>query len=119
MLKKLKPIVIEDSKIPVWLSKIAPIKIWAISFAFIIICRGKFTERSRRHETIHFHQQLEMLFVFQWIMYGTFYIIGRFKHGSWREAYYQNPFEREAYANDTTSGYLAERKFWAWLSYVK
>ena len=113
MLKKIKPIIIENSKIPVWLSKIAPINIWAI------ICRGNLTSASKQHEMIHFHQQLEMLFIFQWLMYGIFCVIGRFKHGSWKNAYYQNPFEREAYANELEEGYLSKRKFWAWTKHIK
>ena len=115
---KLKPVFIENSKIPVWLSYVAPIDIWALNFAFVVFCRGKLDERVRRHETIHFHQQIELLFVFQWILYALFSLIGRFKHGSWKEGYYQNPFEQEAYDQDETEGYLQERKLWAWRHYV-
>ena len=113
-----KPIIIENSKLPVWLSKFAPINIWAFSFACFVVCRGEMTEETRRHETIHYHQQIEMLFVFQWLMYGLFYLIGRFRYGSWADAYYLNPFEQEAYDNDGTKGYLKDRKPWAWVKYV-
>jgi hypothetical protein len=113
-----KPIFIENSKLPVWLSKLAPINIWAFSFAFFVVCRGKLTKETRRHETIHYHQQIELLFVFQWILYGAFYLIGRFKHGTWADAYYLNPFEQEAYSNDGVEGYLNQRKHWAWVKYV-
>jgi len=113
-----KPIIIENSILPVLFSKIAPINIWAFSFAFFIVCRGTLTEETRRHETIHFHQQLEMLFIFQWFLYGLFYFIGRFRYGSWAEAYYLNPFEQEAYSNDDTKGYLKNRKHWAWVKYI-
>ena len=118
-MKKLKPIFIENSKLPVWLSKIAPIDVWAFSAGPFVVCRGELSEKTRTHETIHFVQQLEMLFALQWILYGLFYIIGRFTKGSWKAAYYGNPFEVEAYANDLDSDYLQERKFWAWASYIK
>ena len=117
-LKKLKPIAFENSKIPVWLSAIAPIEINAISVGPFVICRNKFSDRTLRHETIHFQQQLEMLFVLQWIMYGLFYIIGRFRHGSWKEAYYNNPFELESYAKQDDEKYLKNRAFWAWRKYI-
>ena len=118
-MKNLKPIFIENSKLPFWLSKIAPIDVWAFSAGPFVVCRGELTEKTRTHETIHFIQQLEMLFVLQWILYGLFYVTGRFTKGSWKAAYYGNPFEMEAYANDQDPDYLEERKFWAWTGYVK
>ena len=118
-MKNLKPIFIENSKLPVWLSKIAPIDVWAFSAGPFVVCRGELSEKTITHETIHFFQQVEMLFVFQWILYGLFYIIGRFTKGSWKAAYYGNPFEVEAYANDLDPDYLNERKFWAWTGDVK
>ena len=118
-MKNLKPIFIENSKLPYWLSKIAPIDVWAFSAGPFVVCRGQLSEKTITHETIHFLQQLEMLFVLQWILYGLFYVIGRFTKGSWKAAYYENPFEVEAYANDLDPDYLEERKFWAWTSYVK
>ena len=118
-MKNLKPIFIENSKLPYWLSKIAPIDVWAFSAGPFVVCRGQLSEKTITHETIHFLQQLEMLFVLQWILYGLFYVIGRFTKGSWKAAYYGNPFEVEAYANDLDPDYLEERKFWAWTSYVK
>ncbi len=115
----IKPIIFENSRLPIWLSKFAPIDIWAFSFGPFIVCKGELSERVKRHETIHFYQQLELLFVFQWILYGLFYVIGRFTHGSWKEAYYQNPFEVEAYNHDEEKDYLSERKLWSWTKYIK
>jgi hypothetical protein len=55
-----KPIFVENSKIPIWLSKIAPIEIGAITLGFIVFSRGEISERTKRHETIHFQQFLEL-----------------------------------------------------------
>ena len=118
-MSRLKPIVFENNPIPVWLSKLAPIEINALSFGPFVICRGKLSEETRRHETIHFHQQLEMLFVFQWVLFGLFYIIGRFTTGSWKMSYYCNPFEVEAYNHAGEKDYLKKRKLWAWKKYLK
>ncbi len=117
-MKKLKPIFINNSKIPVWLSKIAPINIWALSFFIFVWCKGEISEKTKRHETIHFQQQLELLFVVQWILYGIFHLIGIIKFGSGKEAYRKNPFELEAYGNDLNENYLAKRKRYSWVKYL-
>ena len=115
-MKYWKPIFIENSKVPVWLSKIAPIDIWAISFGFWVWCRGEVSEATRRHETIHYQQQLELLFVGQWILYGLFYLIGLVRYKNGEQAYRENPFEREAYTytNDAHPYYLFNRKRYCW-----
>jgi len=117
-LKNRKPWFIENSKIPVWLSHIAPINIWAISFGLWVWCRGDLSEETRRHETIHFQQQLELLFVGQWLLYGLFWLVGMIMYRDGKKAYYENPFEREAYRHDKDPGYLATRPRYAWSFYV-
>jgi hypothetical protein len=117
-MSKLKPFFIENSKIPLWLSKIAPIEVEAVSFACFVWGRGALSERTKRHETIHYHQQLEMLFVLQWALYALFYVVGRLRYGSWKDAYFLNPFEQEAFDNQEDTNYLKERKLWSWTKYV-
>lgn len=112
------PVFFENSRIPVWLSKIAPINVYAFSFGLWVWCKGVMSERTKRHETIHFRQQLEMMFIFQWLLYGFFHIVGLIKYGDGKKAYYENPFEREAYSNDGNVSYLSERKHFAWVSYI-
>ena len=53
-----KPWFIENSKIPVWLSYIAPIDIGAITLGPIVISRHEMSEATKRHETIHYQQYL-------------------------------------------------------------
>jgi len=112
------PVFYEDSKLPVHLSKIVPIDVYAFSFAFWVFCRGKLNESTKVHEAVHYRQQLEMLFVFQWLLYGAFHVWGLLKYKNGKEAYYQNPFEREAYDNDRNLDYLSERKHYAWVRYI-
>lgn len=89
-------------------------------FIFVWISRlEKNEERLLRHETIHFRQQLEMGFVLHWILYVLFYVIARSKGHRHYIAYRYNPFELEAYANDTDHSYLARRKYFAWIGYVR
>ena len=113
------PLFFENSKIPVWLSKLAPIEINALSFFIFVFSRGEMDERVRRHEAIHYKQQVEMLFIFQWIMYAYFHLNGLFSGLSGKDAYYVNPFELEAYDNDEKENYLNERKAYAWIKYWK
>lgn len=112
------PLFYENSKLPVHLSKIVPIDVYAFSFAIWVVCRGEMSEKTKNHETIHYKQQLEMLFVFQWIMYGLFHLWGLIKYRNGQEAYYENPFEREAYDNDQDLDYLKERKHYSWVKYI-
>ena len=115
----LKPIIIENSRLPQWLSKLSPIDIWALSFGPFIFCRGNLSDEVKRHELIHFYQQLEMLFVFQWVLYAIFYIVGRFTAGSWKMSYHLNPFEIEAFTHAKEEDYLKKRKLWAWTKYIR
>lgn len=109
----------ENSEVPAVLSRVAPIEIYAISFGIWVWCRGLLDDRLRRHETIHYEQQLELGFIGQWLLYGIFHLAGLWKYrGDGRKAYRENPFEREAYANDRDESYLSNRKRWAWVDYV-
>ena len=112
------PIFIENSKVPVLLSYVAPINIWAISFGLWVWCRAEMDEQTRRHEAIHFWQQVELLFVMQWILYGVFWLIGMARIRNGTLAYYQNPFEIEAYENESNPDYLKERKLYSWRKYI-
>ncbi len=114
----MKPVFIENSKIPVVLSKVAPIDIWAINLVFFVFCRGELSETTKRHETIHFWQWLELGVIGFAILYPLFWLLNLLKGKSGAEAYYEIPFEKEAYENHDIPDYLDKRKLWAWTSYV-
>tara|TARA_R110002020_G_scaffold140120_2_gene311382 strand:+ start:1721 stop:2086 length:366 start_codon:yes stop_codon:yes gene_type:complete len=116
-IKLWEPIYIENSRIPIWLSKLAPIDIWAVNLAIIVFCRGELSEQVKRHEAIHYQQQLEMLFIGQWICYGICWLIGYAKYRDGAKAYQQNPFEQQAYDLDDLEDALALRRFWGWTKY--
>jgi len=117
-MKNWKPFFIENSRIPVILSKIAPINIWAISFGIWVWCRGELSEQTKRHETVHFQQQLELGFALQWAIYAFSYLYYLIKLKDPREAYYNINFEREAYGNESDQDYLKNRKRYAWVKYI-
>lgn len=117
-LRKLRPIMIENSKVPVILSRVAPIEIWAFSFGPFVWCRGVMSETTKRHESIHFAQQIECLFVIHWALYGWYWFRGIIAKKSGREAYYANPFEEEAYMHENDKNYLENRPFYHWKKYI-
>lgn len=113
-----KPIFIENSKLPVILSKVAPIDIWAIALGVCVWCRGEMDEETKNHETIHFQQQLELLFIGQWFLYVAVWLTLLVKYRSGLMAYRLSPFECEAYDNEHNLNYCTERKRYAWIKYM-
>jgi hypothetical protein len=89
-------------------------------FIFIWICKlTKDEVKLVRHEKIHFLQQVELLFVFHWVLYAYFYIVARAKGHGHYAAYRNNPFEIEAYNNERDVNYLKSRKFFAWIKSIQ
>jgi hypothetical protein len=89
-------------------------------FIFILISRPqKHDESLTRHEMIHFWQQVEMLFIFHWILYSYYYFQSRLSGNSHDIAYRNNPFEREAYTHEADVRYLKIRKPLSWMKFVK
>jgi hypothetical protein len=69
------------------------------------------------HETIHFHQQRELLLILFYIIYSLEYVFRVFQYRNFKKAYFNISFEREAYANQNNPEYLKDRKFWAFTKY--
>ena len=115
-MKNWKPIFIENSKIPVWLSYLAPINIGAITLFFLVFSRGEMSEETKQHETIHFQQMLETFLIGFIILYYWDYIRGYFKYcKNGKAAYYSIRAEQEAYHKASLPKYLEERKRWRWI----
>jgi hypothetical protein len=130
----MKPIVINNSNIPVFLSKFAPIDIWAVTIWPFIICRGVMDEHTVNHESIHIEQGNDLLVVGMWFVYYWDYLHGFIKyrkdlsgtspHGrayksAGEKAYYRIRAEQEAYENDNDLSYLSNRKRREWLKKYK
>jgi hypothetical protein len=71
------------------------------------------------HELIHFWQQVELLFVFHWLLYITFYVAGRLNGKNHDEAYMNIPFEKEAYSFEKDYQYISHRNPFAWLQFIR
>ena len=113
------PIFIENSKIPVWLSKVSPININAITLGPIVLSRATLSERVKRHETIHFMQYKELFFIGFLLIYLFDYLYAAIikRKGFSRESYLSIRFEQEAYDNDHDIDYLKRRKKFRWKDY--
>ena len=111
-----KPIYIENSRILAWLSYLAPIKIQAVTLGVIVISRNEMSEVTKNHETIHFQQYLETLFLGFLILYFWDWFIGLVKYRDGQKAYLSIRAEQEAYKNQENLEYLpTDRKRWRWL----
>ena len=110
-----KPYFIENSKLPVWLSYLAPIDIGAITLGPVVISRGEMSEITKNHETIHYQQYLETLFIGFLLIYLYDYIRGLIVHQDGRAAYFSLRAEKEAYAMHENLDYCKVRTRWKWL----
>lgn len=71
------------------------------------------------HERIHTAQQRELLFIPFYILYLAEWCIRRFQYRSWKEAYYNISFEREAYTHGHNLEYLPHRRHYAWIKWLQ
>lgn len=85
-------------------------------YPFIFLKKGHDDEITINHEKIHIKQQIELLVVFFYILYGYYYLINLFKP-SVKDSYYAIPFEKEAYENENNLEYLKKRRPFSWTSY--
>ena len=86
-------------------NKILPFKGFkALTIWPFIFCRSELTEVDINHEEIHGRQQLELLIIFFYLIYGIEYLIKSYKKIS---------FEKEAYAHQDDLNYLKNRKLYA------
>ena len=111
----MKPIVIQNSKIPVYLSIF--INISAITLFPFIISRDEMSDVTIRHEKIHIEQQRELLVIFFYILYVWYWLAGKVKRMNNDEAYMNIPFEREAYEQMYDVNYLNTRQKHSWKNY--
>jgi len=112
--------VIYNSKIPAMLSIF--INIGAITLYPYIIYRKKeeeIPEDTKRHEMIHIIQQKELWVIGFYILYVFYWLKNLLRGQSSDIAYYNIPFEIEAYKNQNDLEYLKSRPKNAWKQYIK
>ena len=86
-------------------------------FPFVIV--RKPLKKLINHESIHIQQQLELLVIGFYLLYGLMYLVNYIKYRDTMKAYYAIPFEKEAYANQENYGYIKNRGLYSWIKYIK
>ena len=114
-----KPVVIFNSKIPQLLSifiKIGAITIWP----FIIYRYPKELVNPVlvHHETIHIKQQEELFVIGFYLLYVYYWLKNLIKYRDSGKAYFNIPFEIEAYTHEQDLDYLETREKHAWKKYI-
>lgn len=75
------------------------------------------TKVTINHEKIHSAQMREVLWIF-YLLYCLEWFIRLLCYFSFKQAYKNISFEREAYANQSNMEYLKTRKHYSWISYI-
>ncbi|MCS6821014.1 MAG: hypothetical protein NZ551_04010 [Microscillaceae bacterium] len=90
-------------------------------FPFILIKEKNFATNRYliNHELIHFRQQIELLILPFYLLYGLFFLYNWLVYWDSQRAYYEICFEREAYQNEDNLNYLQTRPLWAWIKYLR
>ena len=70
------------------------------------------------HERIHLRQQMELLVLPFFVLYGLDYLVKLIRYRDKNVAYRNVVFEREAYENEKDLEYLKSRSFWKFLRYL-
>ena len=94
----------------------------AINICGVVFANEKYrplVDKTKQHEAIHTSQGKELLWIFFYLWYGIEWVIRMIQYRKKKEAYYNISFEREAYANDFNMGYLENRKWYAFIGYLK
>ena len=112
----MRPIIIQNSNIPKYLSIF--INIYAITLYPFIICREEMDEVTLNHEKIHLAQQKELWIIGFLFLYVYYWMKGKWKGESSLIAYLNIPFEIEAYTNESKKYYLLARKKYNWRKYL-
>lgn len=69
------------------------------------------------HEKIHLRQQLELLIIPFFVLYGLEFLYRFIQFKKWDLAYRAISFEREAYHNEKDLNYLKSRPFLRFINY--
>lgn len=86
-------------------------------FPFILVKRSGAGKVLLNHEQIHLRQQLELGILLFYILYLLEYFVRLILYRNHARAYFNISFEREAFSNQHDLGYLAKRKWFAFVKY--
>jgi hypothetical protein len=70
------------------------------------------------HERIHLRQQIELMVLPFFVIYGLDFLVKLIRYRDKNLAYRNVVFEREAYENEIDLTYLKSRSLWRFLRYI-
>lgn len=71
------------------------------------------------HEKIHLRQQLELLIIPFFLVYGIEFLCRLTIYRNWKRAYRTISFEREAYTKEKDLEYLKTRPFYNFMKFIR
>jgi hypothetical protein len=109
--------IIRNSKVPYYLSFF--ISAYAVTLWPFIFILDEGDNQTIIHEKIHLRQQVELGIIGFYLLYAGFWLYHFAKTRDSYIAYYEIPFEKEAFACQSMGEkYLKKRFFYAWLNYL-
>tara|TARA_B100001029_G_C15034629_1_gene439286 strand:+ start:1194 stop:1628 length:435 start_codon:yes stop_codon:yes gene_type:complete len=125
-LKKIKPIIIRNSRVPNWFSN-KDMEMYGITlfpFIFVINFDNRQNELIYKkyeilnHEKIHFQQMLETGIIGFYLIFLLEFMYKSIKYKNIVQGYLNISFEIESYKNMKNLQYLDYRKRYNWLKYI-
>jgi hypothetical protein len=109
--------IVKNSMVPKILSIV--IDAYAIAIWPFIFIRDEGNHETIIHEKIHLRQQVELGIIGFYLLYAGFWLYYFAQTKNRRLAYYLNPFEKEAFAEQRGGEkYLQKRHLYSWLNYL-
>jgi hypothetical protein len=71
------------------------------------------------HEKIHLRQQIELLILPFFVIYGLEFLVRLFQYKNWALAYRNISFEREAYRKEKDLDYLKTRPLFNFIKFIR
>ena len=89
-------------------------------FPFVFVSDGNASQDLvlMNHELIHLRQQMELLVLPFYVIYGLDYLVKFIRYRDKNVAYRNVVFEREAYENENDLEYLKSRSFWKFARFL-
>ncbi len=102
-------------------NKIIPFgrRFYAINLCGVLFAKGPCNRRTLNHESIHTAQIKELAYVGFYIWYVLEWLIRLLVRRDTFKAYHDISFEREAYSNEGDYNYLAQRRPYSFLRYLR
>jgi len=84
-------------------------------FPFVFYNGERLSEQDLRHESVHIWQQVSLLLIPFYLLYGLFWLYGLLRWRNGHKAYWEIPFERSAYRLEHHKGLSHSTMAFDWM----